>query len=83
MLDYRRIRCRAGSVPHAMDLDPDPGGPKTYGSSESGSATLANIIRLHCTGAHVSARRVAVQLPGEPATAQQGGQAGAGRRNTN
>ncbi len=45
--------------------------------------TVANKIRFHCTGAHVSARRMAVQLPREPAAAQQGGQAGAGRRNTN
>jgi hypothetical protein len=29
-----------GYVPLTNDLDPDPGGPKTYGSDGSGSATL-------------------------------------------
>jgi hypothetical protein len=52
MLDDRKIRIRIRTSDYrVMDLDPDPGGPKTYGSYGSGygfrseSATLVKGYR--------------------------------------
>ncbi len=45
MLDDRRIRIRAGSVSLTKVPDLDLGGPATYGSYGSGSATLFKSIR--------------------------------------
>ncbi len=45
MLDDRRIRIRAGSVSLTKVPDLDLGGPTTYGSYGSGSATLFKSIR--------------------------------------
>jgi hypothetical protein len=39
LLDDRRIQIR---IRISDQMDPDPGGPKTYGSCGSGSATLPN-----------------------------------------
>jgi hypothetical protein len=41
LLDDGRIRIH---IRELEDLDPDPGGPKTYGSDRSGSATLVEDI---------------------------------------
>ncbi len=46
-----------------MERDPDPGGPKTYGSDGSGSATLLAIVsyKLPCENGRVQI--ILLQMP--------------------